>query len=274
MKPHNFFAISATCVAVLLATYAVADAAQSYGLYLQVKGFNWTEYDGSDQLLEESGPLFGIGLRLDPDPYKLSAQGKIEAYFGQVNYDGQTMGGTPVDDETAYVGFFGDLDAALPAWVAASKGESILLFAGGGAHIWQRDLGQVNEDLGYTEEWMMFYARAGGGFYLAETGTVKAFVSAGVKVPVYTSNGVTVDDGYDEQDVTLEPKGQPGPFIEAGWRWHKYFVNVFYEYIHMDESDPEEIPVILPGLSSPVPFTLVQPESEVHTYGMNAGMYF
>ena len=168
MKPHNLFVIPAICAAVLLSSFAVADAAQSYGLYLQVKGFNWTEYDGSDQLLEESGPLFGIGLRLDPDLYKLSAQGKIEAYFGQVNYDGQTMGGTPVDDETAYVGFFGDLDAALPAWVAASKKESILLFAGGGAHVWQRDLGQVNEDLVYTEEWMMFYARVGGGFYLAD----------------------------------------------------------------------------------------------------------
>lgn len=264
----------AVAAILLVSALPAADASQGGGLYLQVKGFNWKEYDGSDQLLEETGPLFGLGLRLDPNPVKLSAQGRIEAYFGQVDYDGQTFDGVPVEDETAYVGVIGDLDASLPAWVDATKSRSILLFAGGGAHTWQRDLGQENEDLGYTEEWIMLYARAGGGFYLSETGTVKAFVAAGVKVPVYTSNSVTVDDGFDSQDVTLEPKGQPGPFVEAGWRWKKYFVNAFYEYIQMDESDPETIDVTIPGLAGTVPFTLFQPESDVHTFGVNAGLYF
>jgi hypothetical protein len=274
MKNTSRLLVVALVLAVFLPILPAAHAAQSGGLYLQVKGYNWKEYDGSQELLEESGPLFGIGLRLEPDPAKVSAQGRIEAYFGQVNYDGQTFDGAPIEDETAYVGMIGDLDVALPAWVDAKKKHSILLFVGGGAHIWQRDLGQENEDLGYTEEWMMFYARAGGGFYLAETGAVKAFVAGGVKVPVYTSNGVTVDDGVDTQDVTLEPKGQPGPFIEAGWRWKKYFANVFYEYILMEESDPETIFVSVPGLTTPVEFTLFQPESDVHTLGVNVGMYF
>lgn len=266
--------IRAICAVWFLSFLPAAHAAQSYGLYFQVKGYNWKEYEGSTELLEESGPLFGVGLRLDPHPAKLSVQGKVEAYFGEVNYDGQTFDGTPVEDRTAYVGIEGNIDATVPAWVDATKTRSVLLFAGGGAHVWQRDLGQENEDLGYTEEWKMYYARAGGGFYLSETGTVKGFVSGGVKVPLYTSNGVTVDDGFETQDVTLEPNGQPGPFIEAGWRWKKYFANAFYEYIRMDESDPETILVTVPGLSSSVPFTLFQPESEVHTFGVNVGLYF
>ncbi len=274
MKLYKRSVLSALCTVFLFSTLSTVQAAQSGGLYLQVKGYNWTEYIDGDQVLEESGPLFGIGLRLDPDPLKLSVQGKVEAYFGQVEYDGQTMDGVPLDDETAYVGVLGDLDGVFPAWINAAKSSAILLFGGAGVHVWDRELGQENEDLGYTEGWYMFYGRLGGGFYAIESGVVKGYATAGVKVPFFTQNSITVEDATDEQDVDLEPEGQPGPFIEAGWRWKKYFVNAFYEYTKLDMSDVETILVQFPGTTEAIPWEIYQPESEVHILGVNAGMYF
>ena len=259
---------------LFLCSVMTAQGVQPYGVYLQVKGYNWKEYDGGRELLEESGPLFGIGLRVDPNPLRLSFEGKLEAYFGEVSYDGETFDGEPVDDRTAYTGGLGEFDVTFPAWVNAAKSRACLLFAGGGAHVWQRDLGQSNEDLGYTEEWMMFYGRLGGGFYTVEGGRVASYVAGGLKLPFYTSNGVSVEDAETTQDVTLEPKGQPGPFLEAGWCGKKYFANAFYEYIEMDTSDPETITVSPLGGPVDVPFTLYQPESHVHTFGVNVGMYF
>ncbi|MFH0908984.1 MAG: hypothetical protein V1929_09495 [bacterium] len=251
-----------------------ANAGPSGGLYLQVKGYQWEEFEGGERLLEESGPLFGIGLRLEPDPLTFSAQGKIEVYAGEVDYDGQTISGDPLNDKTAYSGGIGEIDATVPAWVSKAKSRSFLVFAGAGGHIWQRDLGQENEDIGYTEDWFMVYGRVGVGFYLMQTGMVRGYFSSGVKIPFFTQNQVTVDTGTDIQDVDVEPDARPGPFMELGWRWKKVFAVAFYEYTKLEASEPETVIVTIPEHSGSLAYRLYQPESEVHILGVNVGMYF
>jgi hypothetical protein len=74
--------------------------------------------------------------------------------------------------------------------------------------------------------------------------------------------------------VNIEPKAQPGPFIEAGWNWGSYFATAFFEYMKFEESDPETIFVAIDDNVRSIPFSFLQPESEVRVIGAEFGWHF
>jgi hypothetical protein len=245
-----------------------------FELFGQVRSFNWNEFADGEELLEESGALFGVGLRLVPAPLTPVVQGRTQVYFGEVEYDGQTLAGEPLTDTTAYWGAMAEADLLVPAWVAKKRDKSVGVFAGFGGDTWQRELGTENEDSSYTEEWYVLYARAGAGWYLLRDNMVRGHVIAGVKVPVFARNHVDVEDVDGTESLDLEPEGQPGPFVEAGWRWNQITASIFYEYVKFDQSDEETILFGPDSGFGALAVDFYQPESEMHLFGVNVGVVF
>ncbi|WP_041434533.1 hypothetical protein [Thermodesulfatator indicus] len=87
-------------------------------IYASVSGFTWEEYEQGDKLLQESGPLYGLGLQLSkPLSRDFRAHTKVELFGGQVDYDGQTWGGDPVQTKVTYFGYKFEGNLGLPFWL-------------------------------------------------------------------------------------------------------------------------------------------------------------
>jgi hypothetical protein len=260
-------------LAVALSATVLGHAAWAAGetveVYVQAENFNWKEFDDGDELLEESGPIFGVGVRLHPSPLQLSAFARAEGYIGDVDYDGQTFAGDPIEDTTEYVGARGDVGLSVPVWINSGKTAGLAVQAGIGGDTWERTLGTENEDTEYTEHWYSLDARVGAALYRVEKGAELGRISAFALLPFLAENEVDIDTGSGTETLNLEPEGEVGLLVEASWRWGRWTATVFYNYQKFGESDTEPVNIDLGPAELPLEF--FQPESERHVIGLNVG---
>jgi len=259
---------------------AAASRLEEFVLYPFVQHFNWEEFDSQGgRILEESGPLFGVGtlLRIDLHEGLLMLQAKGELFGGNVDYEGQTqfdpddpaVSEIPVNTDVDYFGtrIEGDFGLRLGG---EAKG-SIEPFVGLGYRYWIRDLNDSvavdrNGDLvgvgGYTEEWQSLYTRWGMRGAYAFDEDFKLFAEVGGKYPLYNENRV---DYFSENDVTIKPGEQFSSFAEAGFRLDRFRATVFYEGFKFKRS-----PLVHAGGGD----FLLQPESKSEIIGISLGYCF
>lgn len=238
-------------------------------IYGQAASFNWKEFDGGDELLDESGPLFGVGVRLHPDPLRVSLALRAEGYAGDVDYDGETFGGEPVEDTTEYVGARGEVALAAPVWIASARDVSLQFLAGIGGEQWQRDLGTDDPETEYTEEWYTIDARIGAALCFLKDGLQQGRIQVSAVLPFAAENHVDVETGTGTEGLDLEPEGQPGLCVEGSWRWGRWIATLFYAYQKYDKSDEERVEIEAGPVVLPIDF--FQPESERQLLGLNVG---
>jgi hypothetical protein len=234
-------------------------AATEYDIYAKAEYFEWKEFDGGSKLLEESGPIFGIGVSAKGTIYKsITLKGRGELFWGSVDYDGQTQVGTPVDTDTDYAGFKIEVDGG---WKFLVKGESSLEpFAGLGMRQWNRDIKGTNFASGVEEDWTTIYARLGIRGDHVYPNTLKVFAEAALKLPFDNEN----EADLNQFDVTLEPGNKASFFAELGLKWKKFKSSIYYEGMRFSKSDTE----FAGG------FRVFQPKSEADIFGINAGISF
>jgi hypothetical protein len=119
--------------------------------------FYWQENDGGAKLLDESGLRYGLdlsGKQIQIESWLWAADFKI--YYGSVDYNGQTMGGTPLKSTTGYIGGSGEMRFGY-RWSLA-RHQRVELMGGFGFEDWTRSL---NGPGGYTENWLPIYFKAG-----------------------------------------------------------------------------------------------------------------
>jgi hypothetical protein len=240
-------------------TDSIPVVATETDIYLKIENFTWKEFDDSGtQLLEESGPIFGLGFSVKSD-YTTSAlfvKGKGEIFGGSVDYDGQTQAGSPVKTDTDYIGFKGEGDLGLK-YVVAEK-SSLEPFVGLGFRWWLRDIKSTSTVIGYEETWRSFYARLGVRGNMVFSDKMEAFAEGGLKLPIYTENEI------DFFNVTLEPGNEASAFAEIGLKWTKFKASLFYEGMRFSKSD-----LVVSGA-----FIYWQPESKADIYGLSVGWVF
>lgn len=237
---------------------APAIAAGETAVYLKVENFLWKEYrDSGAQILEESGPLLGLGLsgKWDVDQ-SMGARCLAEIFGGSVNYDGQTQGGTPAKTDTDYLGVKVEGDVG-PKFMVAGQA-SFEPFVGIGYKWWKRSIKSTAAATGGDEIWSSIYARLGGRVELPFSEKMQVFAEAGMIMPVYNKNKV------DLLDVTLEPGNAVSAFGEVGLKWLQLKASVFYEGMRFDKSD----------LVTKSGVIIWQPESKADIYGVKLGMAF
>ena len=284
-KSLGCLSLAATLLVTLASPLpASASRLEEFVLYPFVQHFNWEEFDSrGNRLLEESGPLFGVGtlLRVDLRDGRLMLQAKGEIFGGNVDYDGQTQSTTdvtkdrrPAKTDVDYVGtrIEGDLGVRIGD---ETKG-SVEPFLGLGYRYWIRDINDtvavsttnmLFSVAGYTEKWQSLYTRWGlrGAYTFDED--FKFFAEAGGKYPIYNENSV---DYFSDGDVTIKPGKQFSPFAEAGFRIDRFRASIFYEGFRFSES-----PSVFAGFdSSGRAISLRQPKSESDIIGVTLGWCF
>jgi hypothetical protein len=234
-----------------------------------MESFTWKEYGSlGEELLEESGPRFGVGFAF----HKVFGSGlalkpRAEFFGGSVDYDGATQAGVPVSSETDYFGFKGEFD------LGGQIGNKVIFepFAGIGLRGWDRDINDSTTvtgtpAIGYTEQWFMSYLRIGLRLLSPPSVSFRGYFELGARVPLHTENTVLLSEKFPVTDVTLEPGNKTSFFAEGGFRTGGFKMTLFYETLRFKESPPELEPVS--------GFYFYQPRSEADIYGVRVGAAF
>lgn len=243
-------------------------------LYGAAESFTWREFVAGEQVLRESGPLFGVGVDYRFfDPNSLAVKVRGELFGGQVDYVGQACDLSnncePTKSNTNYFGIKAQGDIGKNFRI--NQGASLEPFAGLGFMWWLRDIKDSitaggNFAQGGEENWRTIYFRLGiRGDYDFSRQT-RGFAEVGARLPVYTENAP------NDLDITLEPKDEPSLFAEAGIKFDSLKVSAFYEGLRFRESDAKFTGFYDPGTGLPI--YAFQPESKADIYGIRIGYVF
>jgi len=258
-----------TFVSVLVALALMVSTglafAGEYSVYGKVESFTWKEYDGSSQILKESGPLYGLGVSSAFTPIsQLKVRGKAEILGGQIDYEGQTQAGAPASTNVNHVAVRAE---GTVGWqFPVDSGFAIEPSLGLGYRWWIRDINDSDTALGYVERWRSLYARAGvrGDYNYNISKGFTVFAEAGAKLPVYNSMTAELSK-FGLSDIDLKPGKKASAFATVGVRYSVFTASVFYEGMRFSKSPAVDIS------SGLVAF---QPESKADTYGINIGVAF
>ena len=231
---------------IFAAPYSETGASSHTAIYLGIQDYYWDERDdpgsligGSDQLLEENGLLFELGVTYDNEHTRKAGMiynidTRITA--GKVDYDGQTQAGDPASTDVDYLSW--DLEGNIGYRFQAASNTFMDLQGGIGYDYWRRKLNPTTISsgpdagdpvAGLTEHYILLYARLTGGLFIPGQ-SWDNHLRIGLRGPLY------IEETIDElPGLTLEPKMQPSPFAE--WQLvyrgnadrSKYGLSVYYE---------------------------------------------
>jgi hypothetical protein len=237
-------------------------ASNETDVYLMMENFTWKEYfDNGGKILEESGPIYGIGVFNRTDIGTSFMIGvKSELFGGGVDYDGRTQAGDLAQTDTNYLGFMIEGDFGVKA--VDTQKFLLELYAGLGYKWWLRDIKSNSYAIGYEETWRSFYGRLGVHCEERISSPLKLFFGAGVKLPIYNENEVELSK-FGLSDITLEPGNKNSFFADAGFKTDWVLVRLFYDGMKFSKSDPDDVYGVF-----------YQPESEADMYGVNIGIRF
>jgi len=238
----------------LAAPYSETGTTGRTAIYLGIQDYYWDERDdpgsligGSDQLLDENGLLFELGVIHDNEHSRKAGMiynidTRITA--GTVDYDGQTQAGDPASTDVDYLSW--DLEGNIGYRFQAASNTFMDLQGGIGYDYWRRELKPTTISSGpnagtpvsgLTEHYKLLYARLTGGLFISGQ-SWDNHLRIGLRGPLY------IEETIDElPGLTLEPKLQPSPFAE--WQLvyrgngdrSKYGLSVYYEETRFDRSD-------------------------------------
>ena len=237
-------------------------AAPEYKVYLSVEHYRWNEYQGGDELLEESGPLFGVGGEiLVPLNRRTDFEGRARLFAGEVDYDGAVIGADgsqiPYESDTLYVGLEAEGDFGFPTRMPS--GAVFRPYIGANVRYWSRSLDTSSDgkigDYGYEEQWTSLSMTLG-----AEIKYQAVYGRAGLRLPVYNHENVDLGD-RGGPEVDLEPGKELGFDAELGFEKNRFFAAIHYEYLEFSESDPDDDTGFY-----------YQPDSKAHVIGLRAGI--
>jgi hypothetical protein len=226
--------------------------------------YDFREYDADDRrLVKEEGWLSGLQGGLLVRRRRLSLLFEAAWYGGDVDYDGQTSAGVPIDSSTDES--LMDLSSNLAYVLALNGPVRWEVFAGGGFRHWQRDIEGVGTVSGLDETYRWWRGEAGLRADLRR-GSDLWTVSGRFMRSFDPEVDVDFDDRFDS--VTLDMGERWGWRVEADWK-HQLSerlvagVRTFYASWAFGRSDVEAL------TRDGVPAgSVVQPRSEAREYGV------
>jgi hypothetical protein len=251
--------ITIRCIGVVAGTVLMlsgSSALAQWKLDVAPEYYYWREDANGMKLLDESGFRYGLELSYKErqDEGWLSAT-RFKAYYGSVDYNGGTWGGTPIKATSVYYGGLGEFRYGY-RW-GLDENQYLDLMGGVGVEDWYRHL---NGSGGYGENWTPIYLKAGFELCPEETGWIGTL---GVKVPVYTIEMVDATPGLNA--VTLHPGTRPSGYAEAGYQFTKNLSLVAYFDSYWFAASP-------PANAGPI--DVYQPESLSYAVGVKLGWTF
>ncbi len=245
MRITSIAVFGAACaVAALAGEGASTNQAFHVGLYGIAEHFTWKETLDGQQLVKESGPLFGaggaLGLRvLEP----IWVEGNGEVFLGDVDYDGSIQSSrgtlTPYKSNTQYAGMKLEGDVACKLQLAPAF--YLKPYAGAGFRAWRRTLDTEFSDRyigrhGYVENWLTVYGivGCGGGLVLGRNSELFGRIEA--RLPLYNTMTADLTNQGGPTDVELKPGQRASLYAEAGLTVMRLSGTFFVETLEFSQS--------------------------------------
>jgi len=250
-----------TGTALILSANSVL-AQWNWNLGFAPEYYYWQENANGEKLLDESGLRYGLdlsGIQIQKESWLWAAEFKV--YYGRVDYNGQTMGGTPLKSTTDYLGGFGEMRFGY-RWYWTQH-QHVELMGGFGLEDWQRTL---NGSGGYDENWMPIYFKAGLELSPAPKGWIGAL---GVKVPFYTDQTVDLSR-VGGPTFNLYPGVEPSLYADFGYQFSKHLsAEAYFDSYWFAQSPTRDI-----NLGGGLEAGFYQPESRTYRVGVKVGWTF
>lgn len=261
--------VAAASGLMLLAGVAQAketDAAPAIGGSLAVGAmhFQFEEFDADDRrLVEESGWLPGVTAALGWHGSRFSLGGALAYYSGEIDYDGQTSLGVPIDSDTEQ--HILDLALETAYRLPLALPPRVYVYAGGAYRHWQRDIQSVGAVSGLDETYQWWRAEAGARLRWSAGANEWGLDGA---VTRNLNPDVEVDFGGAFDSVTLDLGERWGWRTGANWSRRvapglAVGLDVFYERWDLGESSTETL-----GSNGVSAGSVFQPRSESRNYGI------
>jgi len=234
-------------------------------VYGHLDNFEWQEYLLGQEIVRDSGPMYGIGADLTiAPPIMLIIEANGEFYFGNLDYDGfiqNARGLEPYRSKTQYLGIKGSVDIAIMFDVTDHL--SLKPYLGIGANAWRRRLDDTGGRVyGYDESWLTLFPFIGLRAGVPVTRRVEVFGKAELRLSAYNVEKVDMSNLGGPSGIYLSPGRQPSFCAEAGVNIAFVSVSFYYETLRFGESDIDN------------QYDIFQPESKADTYGIRAGAVF
>lgn len=226
--------------------------------------FQFEEFDRQDRrLVKEAGWLPGLEGSLGVRKQAVSLAVEAGYYAGDVDYDGQTSSGVPIDSSTDQRIFEASINAACQLPLGLPPRVSV--YVGGGYRHWDRDIDSVGAVSGLDESYQWWRAETGVKLQLAR-GINAWDLEAGLTRTLNPQ--VEVDFGAAFDAVTLDLGERWGWRTAASWshqvsRQLATGLKVFYESWDLGQSGSETL--TSNGVAAGSVF---QPRSESRNYGV------
>lgn len=209
--------------------------------------YGWKEFaDNNDELLKESGMLFGFGAKPRLSFFKQNdfyAESDFQIFFGKVDYDGflQNVYG----QTSPYKSLTADFELELSAYAAyifsLSKKFQLTPKAGYGFEYWHRDLDNGGKN-GYDEKYTTFLGNIGvEGTYLLNR-DIQFFSLLWLKVPLSLSESSDLASRGQggPSDISLSPGKNPRIVFEVGSSVYRFFGTMFFETWTLSKSNVDK----------------------------------
>lgn len=238
----------------------------SFGV--QYQHFEYEENHDGNRLNKEDGELPGLELRLEEYRGQWYARAWGRYADGEVDYDGQTNAGAPLNtdtDETIWHGHLG-----LGRWLTSPDSFLDLgLQAGGGYRHWERDIQSTSTVLGLEETYRWPYLSA-GATALKTRGAATWSLEAELLWPINPE--VEIDDNPVFNKTELDLEQQLGGRLAL--RWHQDLnprlglaLELWYEHWELGQSDTETINAKGGGTLS-----IFEPDSDTDIIGVTLSL--
>lgn len=278
-------------VITLTSSLCAAAPAVTVGLSGGLESFRLKEFDnGGARLLSEAGYRYVTTAFLDNvGKYDLQTpllyHAEVSAYWGQVDYDGQSQSvdpaqsNLPLSSQTDYQGGRGEAMAGyrfpVPGGIRA-----IELMGGMGVDVWSRSIHSATTSngtlvSGIKEIYNAYYGKAALGLSNLFTSTWRNHVEFGVKMPFSISETINLSKvGYDS-DLTVYPGNSYSLFAKLllepppkGNKPGNMVIKLYYDGFRFDPSKTKTV-----GHNGSLVYVW-QPETHMDIFGLQLGYRF
>lgn len=232
--------------------------------------FDYQEFSDGERLNHEQGTLFGLTAAAHKDWGKNFVEADIAYFANDVQYDGQTQNGTPVETNTDEI--IVESAALYGRYFQPRKKFHHALLAGLGYRYWQRDINSTRTALGVVETYTWWYAQLGWrGIYQAST---RGTWLAGVKLVQPIRAEIDIDFINALDDTTLPLGEETGLQLDLTYQLRlakNWRLDVAAFYSAWDIGRSREATLRQNGAAVG---TVFEPESETRSVGMKiSGSY-